>query len=329
MTSRVVLVTATLLLSACGASNDDAAPVEPAEPAAAPVEETVAATDANSLAGTKWRLIEFQSMDDGQGTTAPDDRSKYVMQLNDDGSVNMQLNCNRATGSWTAEASSDESGSFGFGPLAMTRALCPPPSMDEQIGMHAEYIRSYLLRDGNLYLSLMADGGIYAWEPLADEVSIETAPNPAIEAAILAAYPDYNQDVVEPGRESRYVYSRIDLNDDGQDEVLAYLLGPYFCGTGGCNLLLLRSTGDGYALVNSFPTTSTPVIIAAEKSNGWNDIWRYRTGGGAPANYIANRFDGKAYVDAEQLSAENAPAGKPVLAGTPDFQQAIVLEPNN
>lgn len=329
MTSRVVLVTATLLLSACGASNDDAAPVEPAEPAAAPVEETVEATDANSLAGTKWRLIEFQSMDDGQGTTAPDDRSKYVMQLNDDGSVNMQLNCNRATGSWTAEASSDESGSFGFGPLAMTRALCPPPSMDEQIGRHAEYIRSYLLRDGNLYLSLMADGGIYAWEPLADEVSIETAPNPAIEAAILAAYPDYNQDVVEPGRESRYVYSRIDLNDDGQDEVLAYLLGPYFCGTGGCNLLLLRSTVDGYALVNSFPTTSTPVIIAAEKSNGWNDIWRYRTGGGAPANYIANRFDGKAYVDAEQLSAENAPAGKPVLAGTPDFQQAIVLEPNN
>ena len=25
--------------------------------------------------------------------------------------------------------------------------------------------RGYLLRDGRLYLSLMADGGIYAWEP--------------------------------------------------------------------------------------------------------------------------------------------------------------------
>jgi hypothetical protein len=29
----------------------------------------------------------------------------------------------------------------------------------------AEYLRSYLLTDGKLYLSLMADGGIYAWEP--------------------------------------------------------------------------------------------------------------------------------------------------------------------
>lgn len=25
------------------------------------------------------------------------------------------------------------------------------------------YVRSYLLRDGRLYMSLMADGGIYEW----------------------------------------------------------------------------------------------------------------------------------------------------------------------
>ncbi len=118
------------------------------------------------LAGTGWRLLEFQSMDDAIGTVRPDDPSKYTMRLDRDGSVNMRLNCNRAIGDWSAEPAGDgDSGRFEFGPLAATRALCPPPSMDQSIVAQAGYIRSYLLRGGRLYLSLMADAGIYAWEP--------------------------------------------------------------------------------------------------------------------------------------------------------------------
>lgn len=122
----------------------------------------------NPLAGTSWRLVEFQSMDDEQGTTRPDDPSLYTMQLNDDGTVNMRLNCNRANGTWSVEPSADPTnGSFAFGPLAVTMAICPPPSIDEMIARQAEYIRGYLVKDGMLYLSLMADGGIFVWEPLA------------------------------------------------------------------------------------------------------------------------------------------------------------------
>lgn len=121
----------------------------------------------NPLAETEWRLVEFQSMDDATGTVRPDDASLYTMRLNSDGTVNMRLNCNRANGSWSIEPAADaDSGRFTFGLLAMTRALCPPPSMDESIAAQSQYIRSYLLKDGRLYLSLMADGGIYVWEPL-------------------------------------------------------------------------------------------------------------------------------------------------------------------
>jgi heat shock protein HslJ len=117
-----------------------------------------------ALAGTEWRLVEFQSMDDAQGTTRPGERSVYTMWLHGDGTVAMQLNCNRATGTWSAAPGSEaRSGRFEFGPLAATRALCPPPSMDESIVAHSSYVRSYLLRDDRLYLSLMADGGIYVW----------------------------------------------------------------------------------------------------------------------------------------------------------------------
>ncbi|MGA7964287.1 MAG: META domain-containing protein [Gammaproteobacteria bacterium] len=118
------------------------------------------------LAGTEWRLVEFQSMNDTVGATRPDDPSLYTMRLNKDGTVTMRLNCNHASGTWSAEAGPDRSsGRFEFGPLAATRALCPPPSMDESIAAQAKFIRSYLLEDGRLHLSLMADGGIYVWEP--------------------------------------------------------------------------------------------------------------------------------------------------------------------
>jgi heat shock protein HslJ len=120
----------------------------------------------NPLAGTRWRLLAFQSMDDAIGTLRPSDPSKYTMQLNADGRVSMRLDCNRARGRWSAAPSGDGTrGRFEFGPLAMTRAICPPPRLDAQIAAQAAYIRSYMLKRGVLYLSLMADGGIYAWEP--------------------------------------------------------------------------------------------------------------------------------------------------------------------
>ncbi|MGR8921528.1 MAG: META domain-containing protein [Gammaproteobacteria bacterium] len=120
-----------------------------------------------ALGDTDWRLVQFQSMDDAVGTLTPEDPAHYTMRLGADGRVAMRLNCNRATGTWTAAAAADGgSGTFRFGPLATTRALCPPPSLDERIARDADYVRGYLLADGRLHLSLLADGGIYTWAPL-------------------------------------------------------------------------------------------------------------------------------------------------------------------
>jgi heat shock protein HslJ len=131
------------------------------------------------LSGTHWRLTGFQSMDDAIGTVRPTDPALYTMALNPDGSVSMRLNCNRATGTWTAQPAADgTSGSFSFGPLATTRALCPPPSMDESIATHSAHVRGFLLRDGKLHLSLEADAGIYTWEPDSAAAAAETPAAP-------------------------------------------------------------------------------------------------------------------------------------------------------
>jgi heat shock protein HslJ len=127
-----------------------------------------ACASSDPFTGSEWRLVEFQSMDDSIGTLRPEASQGFTMRLNADGTVNLQLDCNRANGAWSHVASeSGDSGSFSFGPLAATRALCPPPNFDERIVRDAEYVRSYLLRDGRLYLSLMADAGIYVWEATA------------------------------------------------------------------------------------------------------------------------------------------------------------------
>ena len=118
-----------------------------------------------TLEGT-WQLIEFRSNNDSVGIKKPDFPANYTMTLRPDGSLNMQLNCNRGSGSYKANIST---GQITFEPVAMTKALCPPPSMDEFIAMQMVYVRSYILKEDRLYLNLMADGGTFVWESMIED----------------------------------------------------------------------------------------------------------------------------------------------------------------
>jgi hypothetical protein len=73
-------------------------------------------------------------------------------------------------GTWKSSAPS----MLEFGPLALTRALCPAGSLHDQIVRQWPYVRSYVLRDGMLHVSLMADGGIYAFAPADAEGAVST-----------------------------------------------------------------------------------------------------------------------------------------------------------
>lgn len=112
------------------------------------------------LAGTSWRLVKFVGGDDT--TRVPDDPGKYTLQFNADGDVVARIDCNRGRATWK----SDAPGQLELGPLAMTRAMCPPGSLHDQWVKQWPYVRSYIMRDGRLFLSLMADGGIYEFEPV-------------------------------------------------------------------------------------------------------------------------------------------------------------------
>ena len=78
--------------------------------------------------------------------------------------------CNRGSATWQARAATGDtpgrrSGSLEFGALATTRAMCPPASLEPRLVKALPYVRSYVLMDGRLHLSLFADGGILVFAP--------------------------------------------------------------------------------------------------------------------------------------------------------------------
>lgn len=151
---------------------------------------------------------------------------------------------------------------------------------------------------------------------------------PELEAAILKATPGYTPDSVEIlGGEARYVAERADLNADGRDEVLVYLLGPHFCGTGGCTMLLMTPYEEAYRLVTSFPTTSLPLVVAPSTTSGWSDLLKRESGGGAPPSWVRYTFDGSVYREQERLPAEPVPSGVQLLAGEVSFADGTILSP--
>ena len=130
------------------------------------------------LAGTSWQLVRFQGGDDTVLT--PDDGSKYTLTFASDGTLAARIDCNRGRGTWTSVAP----GRLEFGPLASTRAFCGPPSMHDRIVKQWASIRSYLVKDGHLFLSLIADGGIYEFAPVA-----VTAAAPAFKSPVTPRGP--------------------------------------------------------------------------------------------------------------------------------------------
>jgi heat shock protein HslJ len=121
--------------------------------------QTEEATRAD-LTGTSWRLVRFEGGDDT--IEKPADPSHYTIEFGKDGQLTARIDCNRGRGTWK----SSEPGAIEFGPLALTRAMCPGGSLHDRLVKHWPYFRSYVIRDGHLFLALMADGGIYQFERL-------------------------------------------------------------------------------------------------------------------------------------------------------------------
>jgi para-nitrobenzyl esterase len=112
------------------------------------------------IGGRSWQLVKFQG---GDGKVLmPDDKTKYTVAFENNGNLSVRFDCNRGNGSWILNGPNQ----VRFGPLALTRAMCPPGSLYDHLVKQWPFVRGYSVTGGSLYLSLMADGGRYEFEPM-------------------------------------------------------------------------------------------------------------------------------------------------------------------
>lgn len=135
----------------------------------------VADEDRSPLVGTRWHLVEILSMDDSRYT--PDPSATYSIELIPEGNALVQADCNRGRGEWQ----SDGPGQLQFGTVAMTRAYCGANPVYNRFVKDLAYVRSYVLKDGRLYLATMADGSILEFSPLETTPSGEVGVSPSFQ----------------------------------------------------------------------------------------------------------------------------------------------------
>jgi para-nitrobenzyl esterase len=113
--------------------------------------------DPATLPGTRWRLVRIQSMNDTEAM--PADPSRYTLDFGADGTLAGQADCNRITGRWTASGES-----ISLGPLAMTRAMCPPGSLSDRYVRSLQSAVTWMLVEGRLAIAMQVDAGILHFE---------------------------------------------------------------------------------------------------------------------------------------------------------------------
>lgn len=76
----------------------------------------------------------------------------------------------------------------------------------------------------------------------------------------------------------KFQFQTVDLNNDGKQELFINFITSYFCGSGGCTLLLLD---NDWKTITRFTVTSTPIMIEPNKEQKWavlmvkdNGVWK-------------------------------------------------------
>jgi hypothetical protein len=109
----------------------------------------------------------------------------------------------------------------------------------------------------------------------------------------------------------KYSYDTFDLNNDGRKEVFVALISPYFCGSGGCTLLILNpdfTLNSRMTVVKDFP-----LHASSKTTKGWRELIIPSRG-----NHLL-KYNGKKYPSnpstQPKVKLEAVPDKQPILDG--------------
>ena len=153
MRSTLCILSVSLVLGACSGM-----------PATSPAAASAAVPATPSLTGTSWRLASFRANEDGSQDLRPGTPDSFTLSFGKDGRLAVRLDCNRGNGPWQAVATDATGGTLSLGPVATTRAMCPPDAAGARLAQDLPALRTWRLQDNRLHLGLPADAGVYVWD---------------------------------------------------------------------------------------------------------------------------------------------------------------------
>ena len=107
----------------------------------------------SDLHGTSWRWVGFTSPAESLVVPEPE---RYTLAFIDGDQIAIRADCNRGT----ASVARPSPGALSVGPLAMTRALCPPGSLSSRFARDVSRAIRYAIRGGQLHVELPNDAGV-------------------------------------------------------------------------------------------------------------------------------------------------------------------------
>jgi hypothetical protein len=116
-------------------------------------------------------------------------------------------------------------------------------------------------------------------------------------------------------------YSSAIIESDGitREEIVVYISGRSWCGSGGCRLWVLEPEGESFKIIGEMTIVQLPIRVLHSKSHGHFDIGVWVQGGGIQPGYEAlMQFDGKSYLSNPSVAPArhltNQVAGKVLIA---------------
>ena len=142
-----------LALAASACATSDAPPMLPGSVNAPPPPIMPAADAGDALLATGiWVWQGTRMADDTR--MVPDAPDRYTLEFQPGGRVNVRADCNRGSGSYLLNGRS-----LTFGPIALTRAMCPPGSKDAEFLKGLAAVSGHQDNGGELVLTLAGNAG--------------------------------------------------------------------------------------------------------------------------------------------------------------------------
>jgi heat shock protein HslJ len=112
----------------------------------------------NALIGVVWRWVETKEADNT--VIAVDTPTSYTLEFTPDGRVQIMADCNSANAMYVLNGTS-----LTIQVQEMTTVACQPGSLSERFLRDLNYVVSFAMRNGDLYLTLLSDSGVMKLQP--------------------------------------------------------------------------------------------------------------------------------------------------------------------